>query len=132
MNTLLSEKNHLERIQSILRIEIPAYLLLSISLFSSIRFLILKIWILFLSPYLIFILFRLKKFGWITSFCLIVIVPLILSWFNFTGSLLSTIFTILPYLTFLIFTFLLKMVIPDWLEEINGKIFRRYKTDLPK
>ena len=132
MNTLLSEKNHLERIQSILRIEMPAYLLLSISLFSSIRFLILKIWILFLSPYLIFILFRLKKFGWITSFCLIVIVPLILSWFNFTGSLLSTIFTILPYLTFLIFTFLLKMVIPDWLEEINGKIFRRYKTDLPK
>lgn len=132
MNTLLSEKNHLERIQSILRIEMPAYLLLSISLFSSIGFLILKIWILFLSPYLIFILFRLKKFGWITSFCLIVIVPLILSWFNFTGSLLSTIFTILPYLTFLIFTFLLKMVIPDWLEEINGKIFRRYKTDLPK
>jgi len=132
LNTLLSEKIHLERIQSILRIEIPAYLLLSISLFSGIGFLILKIVILFLSPYLIFILFQLKKFGWITAFCLIVIVPLILSWFNFAGSLSNTIFTILPYLTFLIFTFLLKMVIPDWLEEINGKIFRRYKTDLPK
>lgn len=124
MSNLLTIKFHLEKIQSILRIEIPAYLLLSLSFFTGIGFFILKIVILLFSPYMVFVLFRLKKFGWITTFCLIVVLPYIFSFIKFSDATLTLLINLFPLLTFLIFTFLLKMVIPDWLEEINAKVFR--------
>ena len=130
MGTSLSERFHLERIQSILRIEIPAYILFSLSVFTGAGFILLKIAVLIFAPYLLYVLYRVKKYGWIAFFFAFVLLPYILSRLIPMGSLLSVIFNAFPLLIFLIYTFLLKMAIPEWIGEINAKLSRRYKISV--
>jgi len=68
------------------------------------------------TPYILWILFKLKKFGWILFFFLFTILP---TWvgFNFiTNDLIRSIFVYLPILNIAIYHILLKMTYPAWKE----------------
>lgn len=68
------------------------------------------------SPYMLYVLYLEKKNGWITSFVVIVLLPII-------GIILSPMIELLfiPLALVYFYYFLLKFVVRDWIQEKNAK-----------
>jgi hypothetical protein len=129
---LLSERIHLERIQSILNYKIH-FLIFSIGMvfYPSLGLPVIYLIMIAFVPYLIFVLFKFKKYFWIVLLFILVLLPLLNQPFGFLGFKLTEQLTYLPLFFFLLLMFILKLVSRDWLEDLNAKIFRKYKTDVP-
>jgi len=127
---MLSDKIHLERLQSILSYEIH-FIIFSILLvmFPSVGMQILYLIMLVFIPYLAFVLIKIKKYFWIVFLFVFVLLPLLNQLIGFMGFKLTEQLVYVPLFLFLLYTFLLKLVLRDWLEDLNAKIFRKYKTD---
>ncbi len=70
------------------------------------------------SPYIIWILFRLKRFGWVISFFLFVVLPYVLGFSFIEIELLRLCMVYLPLLNLTVYFFLLKQTYPSWREPI--------------
>ena len=70
---------------------------------------------------MLFVLFGERKYGWITFFILLVVLPLFIDhvFFNHTNFYLILLF--LPLAFFYLYCFLLKITIRDWIQERNAK-----------
>lgn len=69
-------------------------------------------------PYLIFILFKGKRSGWIISFVILVIIPFLL--LLFIGMKIDIFFIIIISIAFFYFyCFMLKYSVRDWIKEYN-------------
>lgn len=74
------------------------------------------------TPYILWILFKLKRFGWITSFFVFVVLPYVLG-FNFIEvELLRISMIYLPLVNLSVYYFLLKQTYPNWYEPIFRNI----------
>ena len=71
------------------------------------------------SPYLIKTLINLKKWNWIFSFVIIIIVPLILMFINSNNPILKTTFSSIALLMFYLFCWILKFSVHSWIEQIE-------------
>ena len=71
------------------------------------------------TPYLIKTLIELKKWKWIITFVIMVVVPMILVYVISYKSIFKTVFSFIPLLMFYIFCWILRFSIPDWIEKIE-------------
>ncbi len=71
------------------------------------------------TPYLIKTLIELKKWKWIVTFGIMVVVPMILVYVISYKSIFKTILSFIPLLMFYIFCWILRFSIPDWIEKIE-------------
>ncbi|PKL83304.1 MAG: hypothetical protein CVV24_05625 [Ignavibacteriae bacterium HGW-Ignavibacteriae-3] len=125
MSNLLSDKFHLEKIQYIFRFEIPWLMFaLFFVFYSGIGLYILNGIMAVFIPYLLFVLFRLKRWGWISCLSVFVILPLLHQLLGSPFLDLPDYPAYLPLFFFLLFNFFLKFVIRDWIEDINARIER--------
>jgi len=80
---------------------------------------ILTVTALLYTPYLIKSLINLKKLNWIISFCIMIIVPVILMLFYFQNHLMKMIFFNIALLMFYLFCWILKFSVHSWIEKIE-------------
>lgn len=70
------------------------------------------------TPYILWLLFKLKKFGWLISFSVFVLLPFVLGYFVLVGELMNIVLPSLALLNLGIFLFLLKHSYPDWKDPV--------------
>ena len=72
------------------------------------------------TPYILYILIREKRYGWITIFFFMVILPYIFIFMMFLGYILFSAWLLLPIIMIYLYFFLLKYSVDDWLQEFNA------------
>lgn len=80
-----------------------------------------KAWILLsilATPYILWLLFKLKRFGWLISFLLVVLFPYLAGILFIENELLRIALIYVPFLNLAVYLFLLKQTYPDWREPI--------------
>ena len=70
------------------------------------------------TPYILWLLFKLKKFSWLISFSVFVLLPFVLGYFVLVGELMNIVLPSLALLNLAIFLFLLKHSYPDWRDPV--------------
>ena len=75
------------------------------------------------TPYLIKTLIDLKKWKWILTFIIIIIVPLILMLTNSDNPILKTTFYSIALLMFYLFCWILKFSVHNWIEKMEYSEF---------
>tara|TARA_R110000868_G_scaffold306734_1_gene568018 strand:- start:49969 stop:50364 length:396 start_codon:yes stop_codon:yes gene_type:complete len=70
------------------------------------------------TPYILWLLFKLKRFGWLFSFILFVLVPFIIGFRFIENEILRVGLTYLPILTLAVFHYLLQQTYPNWKDPI--------------
>ena len=110
---------HLNRISQILNFELASTVLFVFSFMHSI-FLIVAIIAAFLFiPYLLYVLFKERRFGWIASLVTVIFAPLVISIpFGITSEYLSIILMV-SLLLFYFYCFVIKMSIREWIRTYN-------------
>jgi len=71
------------------------------------------------TPYLIKTLIELKKWKWVITFGIMVIVPAVLVYLISYQSIFRSVFAFIPLLMFYIFCWVLRFCISDWIEKIE-------------
>lgn len=66
------------------------------------------------TPYILWLLFKLKKFGWLISFTIFVIAPFTSAYFIFTSDIVRILVHSLALLNIVVFLFILKTSYKDW------------------
>ena len=110
---------NIDRLSGILNYHLSTIALYFLWFFSPALFLAVIAAVLF-APYMLFVLFREKRYGWITFFIVLVLLPVLIDvlFFYHTGAYLILLF--LPLAFFYFYCFLLKITIQDWIQERNA------------
>ncbi|MFA8341370.1 MAG: hypothetical protein ACEPO8_00230 [Rhodothermaceae bacterium] len=74
------------------------------------------------TPFMLFILYREKRFGWINLFLIFIIIPLMLTFTNLIPDYLAEVLRYSILGGFYMYCVLLKLVVRDWLQERKSKI----------
>ena len=75
------------------------------------------------TTYILYVLIKEKRFGWLITFFIMVVLPLIIIYLVSRGSSFSVMAIILiPFSLFYFYCFLLRYSLDDWIEECEGKI----------
>jgi hypothetical protein len=113
--------NNLSRLKKYLNYEISSSVLFFLSFLAPIfMFFAVGAAIIF-TPFMMYVLFKEKKTGWLISFIIIVILPIILLLilsvqFEFAAALLT-----IPIVLFYFYCFLLRFAANEWVRELNFK-----------
>jgi hypothetical protein len=83
------------------------------------------------TPYLLFVLIKERKYGWIITFFLMVVLPFTAIQFFVSGAAASLLSSIILGM-FYIYCFLLKMTTRDWVSSENARNELAYKRKLKK
>ncbi len=70
------------------------------------------------TPYILWLLFKLKRYGWLISFSLFIIAPFLIGFSFIEDGLFRMALTYLPLLNLGVFHFLLKQSYPEWKEPV--------------
>ncbi len=70
----------------------------------------------FSTPYVLWLLFRLKKFGWIISFLIFVLIPFLYNYTTISNTNAAIFIYLLAAINWIIFLFLLKNSYQNWRE----------------
>jgi|UniRef100_A0A7V2ZJN6 hypothetical protein len=73
-------------------------------------------------PFIIFVLYKEKKYGWIVSLILLIILPSSIIYWLIRDSVFSRYFLIIPFLLFYFFCVLLKYTVREWLTEAEARL----------
>lgn len=73
-------------------------------------------------PFIIFVLYKEKKYGWIVSLILLIILPSSIIYWLIRDSVFSRHFLIIPFLLFYFFCVLLKYTVREWLTEAEVRL----------
>lgn len=73
-------------------------------------------------PFIIFVLYKEKKYGWIVSLILLIILPSSIIYWLIRDSVFSRYFLIIPFLLFYFFCVLLKYTVREWLTEAEVRL----------
>lgn len=73
-------------------------------------------------PFIIFVLYKEKKYGWIVSLILLIILPSSIIYWLIRDSVFSRYFLIIPFLLFYFFCVLLKFTVREWLTEAEVRL----------
>ncbi len=113
--TVYSKDQNLKRLNYWLKYELSSSTLLLLSWFWGPAILLSTIAAVVFTPFMIYTLFKEKKFGWIIFFGILIILPLIII---IVFSLHSTYFMeliLIPLALFYFYCFLLRFTVSDWL-----------------
>lgn len=69
------------------------------------------------TPYMLKILYEERRIGWIIFFIIIVVMPLVIIYISFKGSIYLRVLELIPLATYYFYCFLLRITISDWLDE---------------
>ena len=120
---------NLRRLNQWLTYELSSIVLYALSWFVSFTIALMTIAAVIFTPIMLKILFQEGKYGWITFFVVIVIVPTIVlfatGWHQLHGHTLA----LIPLASFYFYCFLLKFVVRDWMDKPHSKI---YSTNYPR
>ena len=107
-----------------LNYHISAALLYFLSFLTIIALFIAAFFALIFTIYLYYVLIRIKKYGWISFFTVIIFVPSILIILFITKSEYMITFLLIELGIFYFFCFIFRFVVNDWCEELSWKILR--------
>jgi len=122
----LSSSYRLQQLHKWLNFELPGIILFGISFFYNIALTLLLIAALLFTPYLLYVLFQERRFGWIAAFVLGVCLPAVISYYFFGisfgggyqlfagGQILAG---YIPLAFFFCYCFVLKLSIPAMLDD---------------
>ena len=114
MEINIQKDYRLAKLQQFLDYEISGALLYIVSFFYGIAIYLVIIAAVLFTPYMLSVLFREKRFGWIIFFTVIVIIPLIMGFILNIGNSAGSILKMISLAMFYIFCFILRMAIRDW------------------
>lgn len=69
------------------------------------------------TPYIIYVLIKEKKFGWIITFFVMIIIPLLLAHILFRDALFYEAIILIPLVSFYFYCYLIKYEVDRWLNE---------------
>jgi hypothetical protein len=107
-----------------LNYHISTALLYFLSFFTIIFLFIAAFFALVFSVYLYYVLIKIKKYGWISFFSLIIFIPSILLILFVSKSEYLITFLLIELGIFYFFCFIFRFVVNDWCEELSWKILR--------
>ena len=113
--TVYSKNQNLKRLNYWLKYELSSSALLLLSWLWGITILLSTVAALVFTPFMLHILFQEKKFGWITFFIIIVILPAITVLIFFLHSNYLMFLILIPLVLFYFYCFLLRYTVDDWL-----------------
>lgn len=92
-------------------------------------FLILKIILIILAlaailftPYIFYVLINEKRYGWIVTFFVLIVIPLVAGYFIFKDTLAFEASILIPLGIFYFYCYLLKFAVDDWIREYSWKM----------
>jgi len=123
--------SHLQRFCSILSFELSTIVIFFLQFFWQLTLFLAVLAAILFIPYLIFILIKEKKYGWITLFILIVILPLIVIVLFLSDNLFYLAYLQIPLPLFYLYCFLLRFDAKEWLKDVNWKMYSRERKSEP-
>lgn len=123
--------NLLERLKQVLDLEVtypPVLIAISFLIFQSVDNSLPVPTILIIAgakmaiPFIVYVLVKEKKFGWILSLVFFIVIPSVVIYFIISKSVFSSYFLIIPFLMFYFYCLLLKYSVREWLTETEAKI----------
>lgn len=125
---MLPNTDRLKRMSRILNYQLSSNALLILSFFNGWLILLLVTAVIAFMPYILFVLWTEKRFGWITFFVILVIIPLLLEFIFFYHTAGFAMLLIIPLAFLVFYCFLLKYTVKDWIEEREAYLLRYFKN----
>ncbi len=72
-------------------------------------------------PFIIYVLLKERKYFWIASLFLFIVIPALITYLIIKDSVFSKFFLLIPYILFYFYCLLLKFSVRDWLMEAEAK-----------
>lgn len=114
MEIEISKDYNLRRLQKWLDVELSTSILIFLSFFANITIFLAAIAAVIFTPFMIKILFEERRFGWITFFVIVVLVPLGYTFLGKQNDSLNYIFQLVSLAIFYFYCFVLRISIKDW------------------
>ena len=115
------ERYYLQKLSKVLNYHLSTSLLFILSFFSGILLTAAIIAAMIFVPIMLYIFFRLKKTSWIISFCIIVLMPLIISIILGLEIGYLSVFLLISLAFFYCYFFILKYMVNDRLHELIAR-----------
>lgn len=126
-----NESDHLDRLALFLNYEISASILFGLSFFAGTFLIIAMIVAGVFIPYMIYVLLKEGRHGWIIFFNVLVIMPIVLSLLFLPEY--SSIFLLISVGMFYCYCFLLRMSANEWIRDRNWRLqLEQQRKDLKK
>ncbi|MCX6151751.1 MAG: hypothetical protein NTX22_14605 [Ignavibacteriales bacterium] len=121
INLQSSKYRNLQNLQRWLNYELSSSVLLFLWWFGSLAgFLMVAAAIIF-TPFMLFVLYKERKFGWITTFILMISIPLSLNLITVKDPTFTFIKMLLPLASFYFYCFILRFSVNDWVSEERAR-----------
>jgi len=114
-NPILENPRRLEKLYKYLNYEISSSILYLASWLYAIFLPILFLAAIIFAPFMLFVLYREDKKGWIISFVVIIIAP------TFLAIIIFPALTIVGLIPFYFYCFILRLEVKNWLQEIRAR-----------
>ena len=115
---LISDDTLLLNLKKYLNYQLSTFLLYALSFFSIVLIIILTIAAILFIPYVTFVLYKNKKYGWIITLAIIIIIPAILMIVIIQQTYTLFIMLLIELAIFYFYCFSLRLVVNDWVKEI--------------
>lgn len=103
----------------ILNYQIAGFVLWGLSFFSSIMLMLATIAAVLFAPYLLYVLFKEERFGWITTFFVMITPPVLLTLFLGISGEYFSIALLVSLGLFYLYCFIIRMSVNEWIREYN-------------
>ena len=109
--------NLVSRFNEILNYQLSSTILLALSYFHGIALILTSIAAILFAPYMVYVLIKGQRYGWLTSFIILIILPIVISLIAGIKSENLSIVLLLTLLLFYLYCFVIKYVVTDWLKD---------------
>jgi hypothetical protein len=117
---LVSDIVALRRLRAILWFELSTAVLIIFNFFWALTLAIVIVAALLFTPYMLYVLFKEKHYGWISFFFFIFVLPYIILLLLFYNYILLTAWLLAPIPLLYCYYFVLKYSVDDWLKEYDA------------
>lgn len=114
MEIEITKNYNVHRLQKWLDYELSTLILMLLSWFWNIAILLMIIAAFVFTPFMLKVMFEERRFGWITFFFLIVILPALGALFINIDSSYKFVIELIPLALFYFYCFVLRLAIKDW------------------
>ena len=75
------------------------------------------------TPYMLYVLYTERRFGWIITFVIIVILPFVLFYFFSRESYALEAFMLIPFIFFYFYCLLVRLSVNEWIKAYNWHVY---------
>ncbi len=123
---MTKELERLERLSTILKYELPIGAVIFLMYVGNFLIILITAAVILIIPFITKIFLDEKKYGWLISYYLFIVFPFLLRYIHIIDPKIMIYLNFLPLLTFIIYFFILKMVVSDWIVEKRAQVKRYY------